>query len=66
MTVSVTFEYAQRAPDTWRGDVNTDLPSNGARLGLKAARAALKPRGWTSVVLLLDRGRSAPGSDTEG
>lgn len=63
MKVSVTFEYAQRAPETWRGEFNTGLPSNGARLGLKAARAAIKPRGWSSAVVVLERGDQATSDE---
>ena len=65
MNVSVTYEYLSRAPETWRGEFNTGRASNAARLGLKASKAALKPRGWASIVVLVSRPVGAGDGDEE-
>ncbi len=54
--VAVTYEYATRPPQTWRGVVEGGREHVCARLAMKAARASLRPVKWSSlVVVLLER-----------
>ena len=55
MTVryAVTWEYATRAPETHRGTITAGQPHTCMAGAVKAAKKALRPREWTSVVCVL-------------
>lgn len=56
MKVRVTFEFATRPPlSATFPDVETRAPSAAASRAIRRAKAQLKPRGWTSAVILLER-----------
>ena len=56
VSYSVTFEFETRAPRTHRGVVRAGSEHTCASRAIKAARMALRPVGWTSlVVVLLER-----------
>lgn len=53
---AVTFEFPMKPPVTVRGEVSFALPEAG--IGKAARDAALKAtgiRGWSSIVVVLDR-----------
>jgi hypothetical protein len=53
---AVTFEFAERPPVTHRGIVEAGREHVCVARAAKAARAALRPINWTSlVVVLLER-----------
>ena len=58
MTVSyaVTFEFPERAPETHRGTVESSQPATCVSRATKNAQKVLRPKGWSSVaVILLER-----------
>lgn len=56
MKTTVTFEYETRAPETWQSsDIAASSPQTFASKGIRAARKAIKPRGWTSLVVVIER-----------
>ena len=65
---AVTFEFATRAPLTHRGTVAASSAATCASRATRAARQALRPIGWTSLVcVLLGRAaESTPHSRAEG
>ncbi len=52
---AVTFEFATRQPLTHRGTVSAGQAQTLASRAVKEARAALKPVGWSSFVVCLDK-----------
>jgi hypothetical protein len=50
LSMSVTYEFQTRTPQTWRGTLTGSSPETCARLAVKAARKALAPQVWTSYV----------------
>ncbi len=48
--VSVTFEFMERAPQTWRGEVKGGEAEVVCRRAVERARGALKPYNWSSMV----------------
>jgi hypothetical protein len=52
---SVSFEYDLAPVMTHRGSVSASSAGSAARQALKEARCTLKPRGWRSVVVVLER-----------
>ena len=55
MKASVTFEYETRQPDTWKGDIGEGSPSGATSRAVRVAKKALSPRGWMSIVVVLNR-----------
>lgn len=56
MKIKVTFEYATLPPQTHvMSDIKGKSAGTLARRAIEAAQKALKPSGWTSAVVLLDR-----------
>jgi hypothetical protein len=53
--VAVTFEYETRAPETLRMDLEAGGPQTMAARAIREARKQIKPRGWASIVVLLER-----------
>jgi hypothetical protein len=51
----VTFEYALRQPDLHTVEVEAGQPSTIAARAIRAAKKALRPVGWTSIVCLIER-----------
>ncbi len=56
MRAKVTFEYPLRSPETvnWQSVSGVD-PGTVASRALRAARAKIHPRCWSSIVVLLER-----------
>lgn len=52
---SVTFEFETAAPMTATGTIEASQVQTGMRLAVKQARQRLTPRGWRSVVAVLER-----------
>jgi|HubBroStandDraft_2_1064218.scaffolds.fasta_scaffold63021_4 hypothetical protein len=50
---SVTFEYEARPPDTLRGTSSGGTGRGTAARAVREAQKALKPRGWSSFVVLV-------------
>lgn len=67
LTYSVTFEFETAAPITATGTVEASQVTTGARLAVKEARTLLRPRGWRSVVTVLERNvqNEAEGDEAE-
>ncbi len=62
-TYAVSYEYDLRPVQTLKGEVKSSHERQAARLALKSARSALKPRGWRSVVVVLERGDPGEGGE---
>ena len=63
-SASVTFEYPLRAPETWTGDgLEGQSPAPIARRALATAKKSLRPRGWTSLVVVLQRDDAGEAAD---
>ena len=52
-TVSVSFEFMERAPVTWRGELIGIRPETIFYRAIKLARRELKPINWSSVVCVI-------------
>ena len=53
--VSVTFGYLHRAPQTHRIELAAGGPQTIVQKGVMKARKYLKPKGWCSLVVVLER-----------
>lgn len=53
VTYSVTFEFDQRPPLTHTGTITAGQASTCFARAAREAKRALKPRGWTSIVILV-------------
>jgi hypothetical protein len=51
--VSVTFEFEERQPMTWRGEVKAINPETIMGRATREARKNLKPKNWSSAVCVI-------------
>jgi len=51
---SVTYEFPEAAPETWRGAIVAGRPSTAASRAIEAARRVFPRRRPSSVVVLLE------------
>lgn len=66
---SVTFEFETRQPITHRGEITTSSAGSATGKAVRAAKKALKPNSWTSLVCvlsLLDRSAKDPNAKPRG
>ena len=59
---SVTFEYDLLPPKTHKGEASAWAVPTIARTAVQQAKSKLKPKGWVSMVCVLER---EPDSDSE-
>ncbi len=52
-TVTVTFEFELRSPQTWSGKVEAYSVETLARRGVDRAYKQLRPRAWMSVICVI-------------
>lgn len=50
---AVSFEYQMRAPETWEGEVEGFTAPPIVRRATEAAIKAIKPRNWSSMVIVI-------------
>jgi hypothetical protein len=55
LTYAVTFEFDTRPPLTHRGTIAASQVATCVSRAMKQAATALRPRGWRSVVCLLEK-----------
>ena len=63
-TVAVTYEFDNRPPVTTRTLVVGGSPAAVAGKALRTAQKATRAHGWTSVLVLLERGEAPPVPQT--
>lgn len=54
-TVSVTFEYETRQPDTAKVSIDAGSYATAIRRAVQVAQKQLKPSHWRSIVVLMER-----------
>lgn len=52
---SVSYEFLTRAPATYKGTVDAGAEATCMARAVRKAKKALEPRGWVSVICVLDR-----------
>jgi hypothetical protein len=49
----VTFEFLNRQPLTWQGEIEATQPETVVRKAVQQARLELSPRNWTSLICVI-------------
>lgn len=61
----VTFEYEVRPPDTWSGKISATGPHTIVGRATKKAATEIKPRNWTSMVVVITERSGNVSESTE-